>query len=224
MKKIGNCKLYRGDCLKILNKIPDSSVDMVLCDLPYGTTNCDFERVLKNNKKYKFASIVDLDILWSHYVRVLKPSGVVVLFGAQPFTTQLIQSNMPWYKYSWVWLKNKAANHVAVKFQPLKVHEDILVFTDCGVNTGSNKPILYRPQGVMWKEEVKVRKSAVTKSGSFKYNSLKSGAYKVSGTNYPKSILQFDIPSGVDRCHPTQKPVDLCKYLIRTYTKKVCLF
>lgn len=213
-------ELFHGDCLEVMKDIPDKSVDMILCDLPYGTTYAKFDKVLKNNKKVGQYSLIDLDNLWAEYKRIIKDDGAIVLFGSQPFTTTLISSNLEWYKYSWIWQKNKGANHVAIKYQPLKIHEDILVFSNAGVNTGATTPIKYNPQGVIWKEEVKCRKSDVKKEGTFRYNSLKSGTYTIKGTNYPKSILTFNVPSGSDRFHPTQKPVDLLEYLIKTYTNE----
>jgi len=213
-------KLKQGDTIELMATLPDKCVDMILCDLPYGTTYAEFETVLKNMSKFSKKSIIDLDMLWLEYKRVLKPFGTIVLFGAQPFTTTLISSNLEWYKYSWVWKKNKAANHVAIKYQPLKIHEDIIVFSQCGCNTGSLNPIKYNPQGVVWKNNVKTRKTAIKSSGTFKYNSLNAGDYEVKGSNYPTTILEFDIPSGENRFHPTQKPVALCEYLIKTYTNE----
>ena len=213
-------KIYNGDCLEVMKDIPDKSVDMILCDLPYGTTYAKFDKVLKNNKKIGQYNLINLENLWGEYKRVIKDDGAIVLFGAQPFTTVLISSNFEWYKYSWIWEKNKAANHVAIKYQPLKIHEDILIFSNAGVNTGASVPIKYNPQGVVWKEEIKSRKSSIKKEGTFRYNSLKSGEYTVKGKNYPKSILSFNVPSGKERFHPTQKPVDLLEYLIKTYTNE----
>jgi len=215
-----NTWLMLGDCLERMKEIPDGSVDMVLCDLPYGTTYAEFDTVLKNGSKMKRKSIIDLDLLWSQYNRVISSDGAIILFGAQPFTSILVTSNLAMYKYTWVWRKNRAANHVAVRYQPLKIHEDIVVFSKGGANTGSTTPLKYFPQGVEWGTETKNRKTSVKKSGTFKYNSLKSGEYKTQGTNYPKSILEFDTPAGSDRHHPTQKPVALMEYLIRTYTNE----
>jgi site-specific DNA-methyltransferase (adenine-specific) len=131
-----------------------------------------------------------------------------------------VSSNYDLFKYSWIWQKNKGANHVAIKFQPIKTHEEVLVFSKAGVNTGASIPIKYNPQGVIWEVKTKIRKNNVKKEGSFKYNSLKSGDYIINGTNYPKSILTYDIPSGKERIHPTQKPVALFEYLILTYTNE----
>jgi site-specific DNA-methyltransferase (adenine-specific) len=209
-------QLIHGDCLEKMKDIPDKSIDMILCDLPYGTTYADFDTVLKNGQSMKCSSVIPLPPLWEQYKRVIKNNGAIVLFGSQPFTSILISSNIEMYKYSWVWEKNKAANHVAVKFQPLKVHEDIIIFSFAGVNTGASVPINYYPQGVLWGEQTKIRKNDIRKEGTFRYNSLKKGEYTIKGTNYPLSILPYDIPT--DRLHPTQKPVALLEYLIKTYT------
>ena len=145
-------KTYLGDCLEIMPQLPNGIFDMILCDLPYGTTYCEFDGVLKNMDKYNKKSIVDLDKLWKEYERLIKPNGAIVLFASQPFTSVLVSSNYKLFKYSWVWQKNKGANHVAIKFQPLKTHEDILVFSKAGVNTGASTPIKYNPQDVIWEK------------------------------------------------------------------------
>jgi site-specific DNA-methyltransferase (adenine-specific) len=213
-------EILHGDCLELMPSIPDESIDMILCDLPYGTTYCEFDGVLKNMDKYNKKSIVDLDLLWEQYERIIKQNGAIVLTASQPFTSVLVSSNYDLFKYSWIWQKNKGANHVAIKFQPIKTHEEVLVFSKAGVNTGASIPIKYNPQGVIWEVKTKIRKNNVKKEGSFKYNSLKSGDYIINGTNYPKSILTYDIPSGKERIHPTQKPVALFEYLILTYTNE----
>lgn len=213
-------KLYLGDCLEIMKDIPNESIDCIICDLPYGTTHCDFDKVLKSMDKYKQKSIIDLDLLWEQYERIIKPDGAIVLFGSQPFSSVLISSNYKLYKYNWVWEKNKAGNHVAIAYQPLKIHEDILIFSKAGCNTNCKTPIKYNPQGVIWKEEIKYRKNDVKKEGINKYNSLKKGEYKIKGSNYPKTILEFNVPCGKERFHPTQKPVDLLEYLVKTYTNE----
>lgn len=209
--------VYHGDCLELLLDVAPESVDMVLCDLPYGTTYCEWDGVLKNMDKFNRKSVIDLSHLWDHYKRVIKPDGAIVLFGSQPFTSVLVNSNYGMYKFAYVWQKNRAGNHVAVRYQPLKIHEDILVFSKAGVNTGCHTAIKYRPQGVIWQKQVRRRKRDVIRSGTYRYNSLKAGEYEIQGTNYPKSILQFDVEKG-KRLHPTQKPVALCEYLIKTFT------
>jgi site-specific DNA-methyltransferase (adenine-specific) len=110
-----NIELWKGDCLELMKNISDNSIDMILCDLPYGTTVC------------KWDSLVDLDKLWFEYKRIIKPYKPIVMFGSQPFTTKLISSNYEWFKYCWVWKKNRATGHVHAKNRPMKLHEDICV-------------------------------------------------------------------------------------------------
>jgi site-specific DNA-methyltransferase (adenine-specific) len=206
------------DCLEGMKMIPDGSVDCIITDLPYGTTYSEFDKMLKNNKRVLSYNIIDLEILWKQFKRIIKPDGAICLFACQPFTTTLISSNIEWYKYSWIWIKNKAANHVAIKYQPLKITEEICVFSNAGVNTKSLVPLKYNPLGVVWKKEKRHRKNDVTKTGVFRYNNLKAGDYEINGTNYPTNVLEYAVPSGDDRLHPTQKPVDLLRYLVLTYT------
>ncbi len=210
-------KLLHGDCFELMKDIEDNSIDLILADAPFGTTYAKFEKVLKNGSKFNQKSMFDLEELWNQYKRILKPNGNVVMFGSQPFTTVLISSNYEWFKYNFVWEKNKAANHVAVKFQPLKIHEDIIVCSRSGCNTGSLNPIKYNPQDVIWNTQTKTRKNDIKNEGTFRYNSLKAGDYEVKGTNYPKSILRYDIPNK-DRIHPTEKPISLLEYLIKTFS------
>lgn len=123
---MGDITLWQGDCLDLMKEIPDNSVDMIFCDLPYGTTACKWDKAIQ------------LDVLWNQYKRIIKSNGAVLLFGKQPFTTDLINSNRKWYRYSWVWLKNIANGYLNAKVMPLQVMEDITVFY-------RHKPI-YNPQ------------------------------------------------------------------------------
>lgn len=111
-------KIMHGDCLQLMQKIPSGLVSMILCDLPYGTTDC------------KWDAIIPFEPLWEQYKRVIKKNGAIVLFGSQPFTSALVMSNIGWFKYSWVWQKNAGSNFGTVKFQPMKEHEDVLVFCE----------------------------------------------------------------------------------------------
>lgn len=193
-------QLYQGDCLEIMRQIPDKSVDLILADLPYGTTHCPWD------------SIIDLDKLWEEYKRIIKPYHAIVLFSQQPFTTRLISSNYDWYKYSWIWEKNRSPNFMMAKYVPLKTTEDILVFSDGGINTNCKHPVPYYPQGL---EDVSIFvKSNVKKQGVNIRNCLNK-EYIQTKSGYPKNILKFNCESGL---HPTQKPVPLCEYLIKTYT------
>lgn len=198
MNKIYNYVLKNGDCLNIMNEIENKSIDMILADLPYGTTSC------------KWDSVIDLEKLWEHYNRIIKDNGVIVLFSAQPFTTSLINSNMKHYKYSWYWLKNNVTGFAFAKYQPMRRVEDINVFY--------KKHGIYNPQGLKKVENMKKRKRKAPKRETiYKENTLQN-EYTPQFTNYPKNVLQFN--KEVKCVHPTQKPVELLEYLIKTYTNE----
>ena len=184
-------RLIKGDCLEEMKGIEDGSVDMVLCDLPYGTTAC------------KWDSVIPFEPLWEQYKRVIKKNGAIVLTASQPFTSQLGASNLKMLKYAWVWEKSSVTGHLNAHHMPMKKHEDVLVFYAGRVT--------YKPQGLIPYQKVKKR-------GSNGKNFGVSGTenYQES-TNYPRSILQFNNDG---KLHPTQKPVTLMEYLIRTYTNK----
>lgn len=183
-------QLMHGDCLERMAEIPDGSVDMVLCDPPYGTTAC------------KWDTVIDLPAMWAQLWRIAKPNAAVVMTASQPFTTTLISSNMKQFKYCWVWDKKAAANVLAARYAPLKVHEDIVVFS------GN-----YRPQMVAGKGRWKGGKKAASDiDGASIPDKYWSDQY------YPKSILEFSNAVRVGKVHPTQKPVALMEYLIKTYT------
>ena len=184
--------LMKGDCLERMKEIESGSIDMVLTDPPYGTTAC------------KWDSIIPLEPMWEQLKRVIKPNGAIVMTASQPFTTTLIASNMKMFKYCWVWDKKRVSNPQLAKYQPLKHHEDVVVFS----NGGGKTP--YFPQGLVDCE--KVRKKDSSNLG----HCVRKG-YTQTKTNYPKSIQTFSFESGL---HPTQKPVALMEYLIKTYTNE----
>ncbi len=184
--------IAHGDCLEIMAEIPDSSVDMILADLPYGTTAC------------KWDSVIPFEPLWAHYKRISKKNAAIVLTASQPFTSALGVSNISELKYSWVWEKSAATGHLNAKRMPMKLHEDILVF--------SRGPHSYFPQGL-------VPHGKITRRGNNGSNFGDSGRENFQEwTNYPRTILRF--PSDPRPVHPTQKPVALMEYLIRTYTNE----
>lgn len=190
-------KLLHGDCLKLMQDIPDGSVDLVLCDPPYGTTNCGWD------------SVLPFDRLWAEYDRVVKPDGAVVLFAAQPFTTQLIQSNPTAFRYCWYWLKNQPTGFTFARYQPMRKVEDICVFY--------RKHGTYNPQGLQVVTDAKPkRRKMPVRENIYKMDTLLQ-EYTPRFKNYPKNVLQFDCERGL---HPTQKPVPLLEYLIRTYTSE----
>jgi DNA modification methylase len=189
-------QLMLGDCLERMKEIPDGSVDMVLCDLPYGTTYAKWDKV------------IDMQSLWKEYERVIKPSGAICLHAVQPFTSFLICSKPEWYRTEWVWDKENATNFANANKHPLKQHENILVF---GV-----KPTVYYPQKVVGKANHKQGNSTVNASETRLINARVDD--DLSGMKFPKSILNFPKHSSQCGLHPTQKPVELADYLIKTYS------
>ncbi len=191
--------LYNGDCLEIMQELPAKSIDMILCDLPYGTTNCKWDQPLP------------FPILWEQYNRVIKENGAIALFSVQPFTTKLIHSNLKHFRYCWYWKKNNATGATFAKVQPLRCIEDICIFY-------KKKPT-YNPQGLK-KIEKPVEKIINNTSNVYKRQGIE--AYKQQYTNYPKHLIEFknEAASNKNRLHPTQKPVALLEYLIKTYTNE----
>ena len=186
--------LLLGDCLDLLPTIADDSVDMLLVDLPYGTTAC------------KWDSIIPLDKLWEQYNRICKESAAMVFTAAQPFTTILAASNIQNLKYEWIWEKPQGTNPMNAKVMPLKSHENILVFY-------RKKPI-YNPQ--MWySTPYSGFKSDTAKIGEVYGQAQSKHGDNREGSRYPKTVLKFKQEKGL---HPTQKPVELMEYLIKTYT------
>lgn len=201
-----------GDCFDHMAALPSGSVDMVLADLPYGTTACAWD------------SVLPLDRLWAEYRRLLKPLGAVVLTGSQPFSSALVMSNPEWFKYEWVWLKNKATGHVHAKNKPMKKHELVLVFSPgTTVHASQSKTrMTYNPQGLSELPEgtMRVRSDA---GGHDAVMSARASHKPTVRTHegYPISLIDFPIDGGNvgnAHIHPTQKPVALFEYLIRTYT------
>lgn len=192
--------IFEGDCIEVLNKIPDQSVNLILCDLPYGTT------------QNRWDSIIDLAQLWDHYKRIIKPKGAIVLTAQGVFTAKLVLSNEEWFKYKIVWEKSKSTNFLNAKKQPLRKHEDICVFY--------NKPPTYNPQmsdGLPYDKGT--RKNQL--SGS--YGDFSPVHVKSSGKRYPSDIIYFKTAeSEPERSvwHPTQKPVGLGRYLVKTYSNE----
>lgn len=186
--------LRQGDCLELMKDIPDGSIDMILTDPPYGTTAC------------KWDSVIPFEPMWERINKLIKPNGAVVLFGSQPFTSALVMSNVKMFKYEWVWNKSLAGNGILAKKQPLKIHENVVVFN-------SN---IYIPE--MRKGKARWKGGIKDKHGTFS----NAEAPKVwSDEYYPTSIIDISgagMRSG--RVHPTQKPVALLEYLIKTYTNE----
>jgi site-specific DNA-methyltransferase (adenine-specific) len=198
----------KGDCLELMKDIPDGSVDLILTDPPYGTTAC------------KWDSIIDLPLMWEQLKRIIKPNGAIVLFGGEPFSTALRMSNIKNYKYDWVWEKNMVSGVAQAKNKPITTHENIIVFSD-GVTvhaSQSKKRMPYFPQGLVpLNKEMKNRKHDHIKAGGIGQRPSHKEVYVQENTNYPRSVLRFKCERGL---HPTQKPVELLEYLVKTYTNE----
>jgi site-specific DNA-methyltransferase (adenine-specific) len=196
-------KVIQGDCLEVMKDIPDKSVDMVLCDLPYQITSC------------KWDTLIPFEPLWEQYKRIIKDNGAIVLTASQPFTSALIMSNIKMFKYEWIWEKSKATGYFDVQYRPMKQHENILIFGKGGVSNCSNPRMNYNPQGVSFLTKPKKRTGkgidATSRSGV-----VAKG--EQTRTGFPLSIIGFD--SEKVTIHPTQKPVALFEYLIKTYTNE----
>ena len=191
-------RIYLGDCLELMNDITDKSIDCVICDLPYGTT------------QNKWDIVIPLDTLWKEYKRIVKPNGAIVLTSQGIFTANLIVSNLKMFKYKWVWEKSKSTNFLNAKKQPLRKHEDVCVFYV--------KQPVYNPQMIEGEPYDKgMRKDQL--SGS--YGDFHSVHVQSDGMRYPTDIIYFKTSESEGKViHPTQKPVELIRYLIRTYTNE----
>ena len=198
-------KIYNEDCLEGMRRIPDGSVDMILCDLPYGTTDC------------KWDVIIPFNDLWEQYARIIKPNAAIVLTASGQFTHKLIQSNIDLYKYKWIWIKTKKGNFVNAKNRPMTSFEEVLVFSKGNTANGSINKMKYHPQGL-------VPTHKVNKDNGSRFGSMvgKRPGHKKETiqnfTNYPHDVLYFESVGKPE--HPTQKPVALFEYLIKTYTNE----
>jgi site-specific DNA-methyltransferase (adenine-specific) len=200
-------KLMQGDCLELMKGIPDGSVDMILCDLPYGTTAC------------KWDSVIPFEPLWEQYKRIIKDNGAIVLFGSEPFSTELRHSNLKMFKYDWIWVKNNAVGFTNAKLKPMNKHEIISVFSNGKTANRNPNNMPYYPQGLIpYGKEVRSGNKK-GKDNTYWRPSLKSsneGGHIQQFTNYPTTVLHFGKDPKPQ--HPTQKPVALLEYLVKTYT------
>jgi site-specific DNA-methyltransferase (adenine-specific) len=212
--------LYWGNCLVEMKKIADGSVDLILCDLPYGTTDRKGIENKGDNRVLSWDTVIPLDQLWEQYRRVLKSTGTVVLTADQPFTSQLVISNLKWFKYEWIWKKKKTTGFLHANARPMKETEDILIFSPLGASGCSkkaNKNMTYNPQGLIEKNVKK--KNSAKRLGKFLHQPEHMGSgnkllheteYEQKYTNYPSEIIEFGLDK--DSIHPTQKPVALMEF------------
>lgn len=197
--------LLKGDCLELMKDLPDNSIDMVCCDPPYATTSIEWDKLL------------DFDAMWEQYGRIVKPKGVIVLFGSQPFSAQLICSKLKWFRYELVWNKNKCGSPGLAKHRPMKTHENVLIFYKESGGT-------YNPQmekGEPYKRQSKNPEGYVGRKNDHGYGMKPRKGFENTGTRYPKSILNISRDfSAQQQVHPTQKPVPLCEWLVKTYSNE----
>lgn len=190
--------LIKGDCLVEMQNIPDKSIDCIICDLPYGTTAC------------KWDTIIPFDELWAQYKRIIKDNGAIVLFGSQPFTSALVMSNPKWFKYEIIWKKTRPTGFFTAKNMVMKIHENILLFSK---NKSTYNPIMTEA------DPSKIDKRKTFKPTFSPYLNVKKGRVKDSGLRYPISVQEFNSISEKGQ-HPTQKPLELIEYLVKTYTNE----
>lgn len=205
-------ELHLGDCLEVMKSIPDGSVDLVLTDPPYGATAC------------KWDSIIPLEPMWEQLKRIIRPNGAIVMTATQPFTSILVCSNLAMFKYDWVWNKTRRTDFIRAKLKPMGAHESVLVFSKGAVANGSKRLMRYNPQGL-----VRVDRAVKNGGGGVGFlgqqgenlgpnNKLHQPTYKQEFSGYPHTQLSFQ--SENKTVHPTQKPVALMEYLIKTYTNE----
>lgn len=191
--------LYEGDCLDILTTLKPQSVDAIIADIPYGTTAC------------KWDSVIPFEPMWAGIKHVLKPRGACVLFGSQPFTSALVMSNVDWFRYCWVWKKSRPVGFLSVNYRPMSSHEDICIF--------SLESATYNPQATRRKTNAK---NSGARTGVYGRFTAAAGITQHDSNGYPKSVLSFNTAYHDQEAgfHPTQKPVALMEYLIKTYTNE----
>ena len=203
-------EIYCGDCLDIMPSIPTESVDMILCDLPYGTSVVHI-----------WNKALPIEKLWEEYERIIKPNGLICLFGTQPFTSQLICSNIEMYRYMWLWKKEKPTGFLNANYKPLNAVEEIAVFSKATVGSLSKNPITYHPPTLQVIDKKKTNNPNNHWRSAMGYNSKNNQLnsdkeYTQRYTNYPTTILEFAREK--EQVHPTQKPTALLEFLIQTYT------
>ena len=192
-------QLLQGDCLEVMKTIEDNSIDAIITDPPYGTTAC------------KWDSVIDFDLMWEQLNRIIKPNGAIVLFGSEPFSSALRMSNIKNYKYDWIWKKTKPSGHLNAKKQPMRKTEAISIFYQ--------KQCTYNPQGLIEGLFNNNRPSRAKKTKGNYVHGVEREIGLSKFTNYPNNILEYSNPNN-KTVHPTQKPISLMEYLIKTYTNE----
>lgn len=204
---VGNAVLFNEDCLKVMPEIADKSIDMILCDLPYGTTAC------------KWDTIIPFDKLWEQYERIIKDNGAIVLTASQPFTSVLVASNLKMFKYEWIWDKKRITNPMLAKKQPLKQHENILVFYKKQCNYNS-QPYLKNTKGLLSNKNLGKTHTTDTMGNSNLITSENTNEFGYARSLITEIPVMNNLSTDKSGLHPTQKPLALMEYLIKTYTNE----
>jgi site-specific DNA-methyltransferase (adenine-specific) len=206
-----NISLYQGDCLELMKQIPNQSIDLILADPPYGTTQSPWD------------TVIPFDPMWVELKRLIRQNRAIVLFGGEPFSSRLRLSNLEMYKYDWKWRKKRPAGFVNAKLKPLKTYEDIMVFSDGKTSNGNANNMLYNPQGLIKYDTpfIKTQRGPNQAHGENDYwRPSHDKAYAQEYTNYPNDVIEFGDKGDGKKVHPTQKPVALMEYLIQTYSNR----
>jgi DNA modification methylase len=196
-------QVIQGDCLEVMKDIPDKSIDMILCDLPYGTTAC------------KWDTIIPFEPLWEQYKRIIKDNGAIVLTASQPFTSALVMSNIKMFKYEWIWEKTQATGHLDAKKKPMKAHENICIFYYRQPTYNFQKTFGHKRRVSLARHKENTEKN----QAEIYHKADKFTDYDTT-ERYPRSVLIFPSDKQKSSLHPTQKPVALFEYLIKTYTNE----
>ena len=200
-------KVFNEDCLIGMQRIPDKSIDAIICDLPYGTTAC------------KWDTVIPFEPLWVQYKRIIKDNGAIVLFGSQPFTSALVMSNLEMFKYNFHWNKIKPSSFFNAKNAPMKKIEDICIFSFGKIANGSKNLMKYNPQGLIECGKIRPPKNdSVPSQSTIGKRPSRANSYKQEFTNYPTDLIDFSFEQ--KPVHPTQKPEALLQYLVKTYTNE----
>jgi site-specific DNA-methyltransferase (adenine-specific) len=203
-----NARLMFGDCLEVMDELIAEGVVVgaIICDPPYGTTAC------------KWDNVIDFDKMWRRLDRLIKPNGAIVLFGSEPFSSALRMSNISMFKYDHIWIHNRSSNFAQAPYRPLGMHENVSVFSNGGNSKNAKLRMSYYPQGLIKLKEKKICKATRLNGRAHRSSKAVQKDYVQEYTNYPNNILEYKKESA--RFHPTQKPVALMEYLIKTYTNE----